>query len=216
LTRGLTRNDAWGAACAEKRERSAYAISNLDGRQRSVRSTRCGHSRWASFNFRRMALYWWRDGVARNSPWRIVVASLAVLAEVVLVVAGAVREICPEVFGLNRANREVFGDFKINASARAHSEGVLGRVDDGPASAEQAVGKWRELAVWAKINSRPEQVGENSRAEASAGVVAAELTDYLEPMIDVVTQLAAASIEVEGSAAGVHAKIVVADVQVRL
>jgi hypothetical protein len=26
LTRGLTRNDAWGAACAEKRERSAYAI----------------------------------------------------------------------------------------------------------------------------------------------------------------------------------------------
>jgi hypothetical protein len=57
--------------------------------------------------------------------------------EVVLMVAGTVGEICPEVFGLNGANREVFGDFEINASACTHREGVLGRVDDGPASAEQ-------------------------------------------------------------------------------
>jgi hypothetical protein len=37
-------------------------------------------------------------------------------------VAGTVGEICPEVFGLNGANREVFGDFEIKASAGTHSE----------------------------------------------------------------------------------------------
>ena len=53
------------------------------------------------------------------------------VAEVVLAVAGTVCEFCQEVFGLEGANREVFGDFEINASACAHGEGVLGRVDDG-------------------------------------------------------------------------------------
>src|SRR4029077_7915037 len=74
------------------------------------------------------------------------------VAEVVLAVAGTVCEFCQEVFGLEEANREVFGDFEINASACAHGEGVLGRVDDGAASSEQDVGEWRGLAVAAKIS----------------------------------------------------------------
>jgi hypothetical protein len=58
------------------------------------------------------------------------------ISEVILVVACTVRKFCQKVFGLNGANRQVFGDFEVNTSARSHREGVLGRVVDAPGSSK--------------------------------------------------------------------------------
>jgi hypothetical protein len=92
------------------------------------------------------------------------------IPEVILPVACTIRDFCQEVFGLDGANREVFGDIEINAPSRSHREGVQGRVVDAPGS--------------------PEQVGENSPAEAIAGVLAAQVSYYPEPIIDIVSELA--------------------------
>jgi hypothetical protein len=118
------------------------------------------------------------------------------ISEVILPVACTVHEFRQEVFRLNGPNREVFGDFEFNASAQGHREGVQGRVVDAPGSTEQHLRKRRQLPVPSQINPRPQQVGENSRAEAIAGVVATQVAGQPEPMIDIVRELASASVEV--------------------
>jgi hypothetical protein len=138
---------------------------------------------YAAFRQDRQSLRFWRKHVMRTAEshdFRGVLCEndlsppekendSRTIPEVILSVVRTVGKVCPEVFNLNRTNREVVGDFEINAPACGHRESVLGRGVDAPGSPEQHLCERSHPLVPAKINPRSELVGDNSCMETGAG-----------------------------------------------
>lgn len=117
--------------------------------------------------------------------------------QIVLAVVETVGDFGHEVLGLYGANRDVPGHLEINAAARRQGKIILGACRLGNAvgcanASEESLNERRKFPV-PETYSGPSKIGEKcsgKRAVPAAGrVKAGQISDYSEPVCDVVLEL---------------------------